>query len=178
MSGYGSNVLRKIRIDPLTHRMDLSCLEAAIAADKAAGRLPLMIYATAGTVDTGAIDDLDALADLGEREGVWVHVDGAFGALGVLSDSVKPLLIGISRANSIAFDFHKWGQVPYAAGMIVVRDGETLGRCFSSPANYLSREKSGLMSGHWWPCECVYSCDLSHSLHHHHQPTKLPYCDY
>jgi glutamate/tyrosine decarboxylase-like PLP-dependent enzyme len=157
MSGYGSQVLRKIHIDPQTHRMDVIALENALHEDKAMGRIPLMIFATAGTVDTGAIDDLEGIAALGKREGVWVHVDGAFGALGVLSHTVKPLLRGISNVDSIALDFHKWGQVPYSAGMIVVRNGQTLRQCFSSPANYLSREKSGLMSGEWWPCKyCLF----------------------
>jgi aromatic-L-amino-acid/L-tryptophan decarboxylase len=73
--------------------------------------MPLMVVATAGTVDVGAVDDLRGIAALANRMDVWMHVDGAYGALGVLSDSVRPLLRGIEQADSIAFDFHKWGQV-------------------------------------------------------------------
>lgn len=75
------------------------------------GFVPLMIVATAGTVDVGAIDDLAAIAAVSKREGIWMHIDGAYGALGVLSDTIRPLLSGIELADSIAFDFHKWGQV-------------------------------------------------------------------
>ena len=153
MSGYGTQVFRKIRIDPVTHKLDSAALESAILEDKSKGIVPVMIFATVGTVDCGAIDNLEEITAIGQRENVWVHVDGAFGALGVLSPTIKPLMNGISEVNSIAFDYHKWGQVPYSAGMILVRDGEKLRECFSSPAAYLSREKSGLMSGEFWPCK-------------------------
>ena len=78
---------------------------------------------TAGTVDTGAIDNLDALAGICRRERLWFHVDGACGALAILAPDLAPRLKGIERADSLAFDFHKWGQVPYDAGFILVRDG-------------------------------------------------------
>jgi aromatic-L-amino-acid/L-tryptophan decarboxylase len=103
--------LRKIPVHAADHRMNLSLLEAEIVADLAAGLTPLLIVATAGTVDVGAIDDLPAIAHLCERFQLWFHVDGAYGALGVLSTHVRPLLSGLELANSIAFDFHKWGQV-------------------------------------------------------------------
>ena len=77
---------------------------------------------TAGTVNTGAIDDLAALAELCKREKLWFHVDGAFGALAKLAPDLAPKLDGIERADSVAFDFHKWGQAPYDAGFILVRD--------------------------------------------------------
>lgn len=75
------------------------------------GKSPLMVVGTAGSVDTGAIDDLQALADIAREEGLWLHVDGAYGALGILSPKIAPLLRGIELADSIAFDFHKWAQV-------------------------------------------------------------------
>ena len=104
-------------------RMDLAALAATIAADRKAGLTPFLLVATAGTVDIGAIDDLAALADIARREGLWFHVDGAYGALAILAPDLAPRLAGIERADSIACDFHKWGQVPYDAGFLLVRDG-------------------------------------------------------
>lgn len=75
------------------------------------GLIPLMVVATAGSVDVGAIDDLHQISLICQSYNLWMHVDGAYGALGVLSSTVKPLLQGIEMADSIAFDFHKWGQV-------------------------------------------------------------------
>ncbi|CAE7599759.1 unnamed protein product, partial [Symbiodinium microadriaticum] len=90
--------------------MRLDLLQAAISRDRSLGFLPLMIVATAGTVDVGAVDDLQGIATIAAREDIWMHIDGAYGALGVLSASVGPLLAGIEQADSVAFDFHKWGQ--------------------------------------------------------------------
>jgi aromatic-L-amino-acid decarboxylase len=103
--------------------IDTQALEEAIVRDKSAGLTPFFIAATAGTVDVGAIDNLTAVADVAQREKVWFHVDGACGALGMLAPDIAPRLAGIERADSLAFDFHKWGQVPYDAGFILVRDG-------------------------------------------------------
>ena len=105
------------------YRIDLGALRAAIDADRRAGFTPFLVVGTAGTVDTGAIDDLEALADLARAERLWFHVDGACGALAMLSPELAPRLKGIERADSLAFDFHKWGQVPYDAGFVLVRDG-------------------------------------------------------
>jgi aromatic-L-amino-acid/L-tryptophan decarboxylase len=102
--------LRKIAVG-VDYRMSLALLEEEIVADLAAGLVPLLVVAAAGTVDVGAIDDLPGIARLCERFHLWFHVDGAYGALGVLSSHVRPLLSGIELAHSIAFDFHKWGQV-------------------------------------------------------------------
>ena len=121
-SGIGSDALRLIPARP-GQGMDLAELEKAIEADRRAGFTPFLVVGTAGSVDTGAIDDLDALADLSRREQLWFHVDGACGALAVLAPDLAPRLRGIERADSLAFDFHKWGQVPYDAGFILVRDG-------------------------------------------------------
>ena len=114
---------------------------------------------TAGTVDTGAIDDLTALAYLAAREGLHFHVDGALGALGVMSEELKPLFAGIERADSIALDFHKWGQAPYDAGFVLVRDPEKHMAAFASPAAYLGRAERGLAAGSPWPCD--FGPDLS-----------------
>jgi hypothetical protein len=139
--------------------MDLAQLEKAIHADRMAGLTPFLLVGTAGTVDTGAIDDLTALADISRREHVWFHVDGAFGALAILAPDLAPRLIGIERADSLAFDFHKWGQVPYDAGFILVRDGVLHRNAFSTTAAYLRREESGLAGGSPWPCD--FGPDLS-----------------
>jgi glutamate/tyrosine decarboxylase-like PLP-dependent enzyme len=139
--------------------VDLAALDAAIAEDRAAGLTPFLVVGSAGTVDTGAVDPLAALATVAAREGAWFHVDGAFGALAMLSPELAPLLAGIERADSIAFDFHKWGQVPYDAGCIVVRDGRLHQQTFASPAAYLRREARGLAGGAPWFCD--FGPDLS-----------------
>jgi glutamate/tyrosine decarboxylase-like PLP-dependent enzyme len=114
---------------------------------------PFLVVASAGTVDIGAIDDLAAVAALCREEKLWFHVDGAFGALGMLSPVLAPLLNGIEQADSIALDFHKWGQVPYDAGFLLVRDGERHRAAFAQPAAYLRRETRGLAAGASWPCD-------------------------
>ena len=117
------------------------------------------VTGTAGTVDTGAVDDLAGVADLCRRERLWFHVDGAYGALAMLAADLAPLLRGIEQADSLAFDFHKWGQVPYDAGFIQVRDGELHRNTFASSAAYLSRENRGMSCGSPWPCD--FGPDLS-----------------
>src|SRR6185437_2841533 len=114
---------------------------------------------TAGTVDIGAIDDLAALASTAQREKLWLHVDGAFGAMAILAKDIAPRLAGIERADSLALDFHKWGQVPYDAGFVLVRDGARHRDAFASPASYLRRETRGLAAGSAWPCD--FGPDLS-----------------
>lgn len=158
MAGIGSNALRKIPLNA-QFQMDTEALECAITKDKAAGLTPFLIAATAGTVDVGAIDPLMRIADIAERFGLWFHVDGAYGALGMLSADIAPLLRGIERADSIAFDFHKWGQVPYDAGFVLVRDGQLHLDTFASPAAYLQRETRGMAAGSPWPCD--FGPDLS-----------------
>jgi glutamate/tyrosine decarboxylase-like PLP-dependent enzyme len=158
LSGLGSDALRII---PMNERfeIDTQALEEAIVKDKNAGLTPFFIAATAGTVDVGAIDNLTAVAGIAQREKVWFHVDGAYGALGMLAPDIAPRLAGIERADSIAFDFHKWGQVPYDAGFILVRDGALHHDTFASPAAYLRRETRGLAAGSPWPCD--FGPDLS-----------------
>jgi aromatic-L-amino-acid decarboxylase len=135
------------------HRIDVAALRTRIALDRKAGLKPFLIVGSAGTVDIGAIDDLRALSALCREEQLWFHVDGAYGALGVLSPVVAPRLAGLEHADSIAFDFHKWGQVPYDAGFLMVRDGRQHRETFSAPAAYLRRETRGLAAGSAWPCD-------------------------
>jgi glutamate/tyrosine decarboxylase-like PLP-dependent enzyme len=161
LSGLGSAALRRIPVDA-DYRMEVAALAEAIAEDRRAGLTPFFVAATAGTVDTGAIDPLNAIADLARQEVLWFHVDGAFGALARLSPELAPLVAGISRADSIAFDFHKWCQVPYDAGFVLVRDGSRHRDTFASPAAYLRRETRGMAAGSPWPCD--FGPDLSRSF--------------
>jgi glutamate/tyrosine decarboxylase-like PLP-dependent enzyme len=158
VAGLGSDALRCIAIDG-DHRMDVETLRAQIARDRANGLDPFLVVASAGTVDIGAIDDLQAIADLCREQELWFHVDGAFGALAILSPELAPRLAGIEGADSIALDFHKWGQVPYDAGFLLVREGERHRDAFAAPAAYLRRETRGLAAGSHWPCD--YGPDLS-----------------
>ena len=152
IAGFGSDALRSIEVDRL-HRIDVAALRDRIALDRRAGLKPFLVVGSAGTVDIGAIDDLVALSALCREEGLWFHVDGAYGALGVLSDAIAPRLAGLENADSIALDFHKWGQVPYDAGFLIVRDGQRHRDTFASPAAYLRRETRGLAAGSSWPCD-------------------------
>jgi aromatic-L-amino-acid/L-tryptophan decarboxylase len=152
IAGFGSDALRCIEVDQC-HRIDIAALRARIAADRDAGLKPFLVVGSAGTVDIGAIDDLEALNALCCEQGLWFHVDGAYGALGVLSPAVAPKLAGLECADSIALDFHKWGQVPYDAGFLIVREGERHRQAFAAPAAYLRRETRGLAAGSPWPCD-------------------------
>ncbi len=152
IAGLGTDALRKVGVDA-DHRIDIAALRAQIAADREVGFKPFLVVASAGTVDVGAIDDLKAVAELCREEGIWFHVDGAFGALAIFSPELAPLLAGIELADSIALDFHKWGQVPYDAGFLLVRDGEQHRQAFAQPAAYLRREARGLAAGAVWPCD-------------------------
>jgi len=152
LSGLGAGSLRTIPTNQLA-QIDLAALERAIAADRIAGFTPFLVVGTAGTVDVGAIDDLAGLADIARREKLWFHVDGAFGALAILAPDIAPRLAGIECADSIALDFHKWAQVPYDAGFLLVRDGVQHRDTFASPAAYLRREMRGLSAGVAWPCD-------------------------
>src|ERR1700733_15480468 len=161
-SGIGSDALRLMPSAP-GRGMDLAEIQKTIEADRRAGFTPFLLVGTAGSVDTGGIDDLSALADLSRREHLWFHVDGACGALAVLAPDLAPRLKGIERADSLAFDFHKWGQVPYDAGFILVRDGVLHRNAFASSVSYLKREDRGMAAGSPWPCD--FGPDLSRGFH-------------
>jgi aromatic-L-amino-acid decarboxylase len=152
MAGFGSAALHGIATDA-EHRIDLAALRARIAADRAAGETPFMIIGTAGAVDTGAIDDLAAIADLCRAENLWFHVDAAFGALLALSPTRAGLIAGIERADSVAFDFHKWAQVPYDSGCILIADPACQTAAFAQNAAYLRREARGMAGGAPWLCD-------------------------
>ena len=152
LAGLGSDSLRMLPVDA-DGGISLKALREAVARDRAAGLMPAIVVGTAGTVNTGAFDSLDSLADFCEAENLWFHIDGAFGALCALSPELKHLVTGIERANSIALDFHKWLQVPYDAGFLLVRDAEAHRQTFMSSGAYLSRAPRGLAAGDIWPCD-------------------------
>ena len=144
--GLGRRNLRRVETDD-DYRIIPAALERAIAEDRAAGRRPICIIGTAATVNTGAIDDLEALARIARRERLWLHVDGAFGASLGVSSKLRHLLAGIEHADSIAFDFHKWFYVPYDVGCVLVRDARHLRDSFSPPASYLAPLDRGIVGG-------------------------------
>jgi glutamate/tyrosine decarboxylase-like PLP-dependent enzyme len=158
LSGLGLDALRSI---PFNRRgeIDLDVLQSTIEHDRKNGYTPFLIVGNAGTVDTGAVDNLSALADVAKREKLWFHVDGAYGALAMMAPDIAPRLAGIERADSIAFDFHKWAQIQYDAGFILVRDGSMHYDTFASPAAYLQRETRGMAANSPWPCD--FGPDLS-----------------
>ncbi|MFW6202248.1 MAG: pyridoxal phosphate-dependent decarboxylase family protein [Gemmatimonadota bacterium] len=144
--GFGAAGVRALPVDD-AYRMDVDALRRAIAEDRASGRRPVCVIGTAGTVNTGAIDPLEALADLCAEEGLWLHVDGAFGAVAALSPALRPLLAGMERADSLAFDLHKWLYMPIEAAVVLVRDRADHRRPFASAAGYLTRMERGIASG-------------------------------
>lgn len=160
LMGHGSSALRPIPTAGPAGGMDLEQLRARIAEDRRAGRKPFCIIATAGSVDTGAFDDLSALADLCEREGLWFHVDGAFGCWArIAANPWRDLAEGIERADSIAFDYHKWMYVQYDCGAVLVRDAASLSEAFMTRPAYLAAQDEGLAGGDPWFCD--YGIDLS-----------------
>jgi len=162
IAGLGRKRLRKISI-LADGTMDLAALEQAIAADRAAGLQPFLVVGTAGSVDIGAIDDLEAIAALAQREKLHFHVDGAFGAMAMLSPTQGRKLKGIEQADTIAMDFHKWLQVPYDAGFLLARDGELhLSTFDDEQKTYLARDTRGIAAGSPWPCDL--GPDLSRSF--------------
>jgi glutamate/tyrosine decarboxylase-like PLP-dependent enzyme len=152
MAGLGSHGLRLIPCDR-SGGIDVVALRIAIAVDRAEGLRPFLVVGTAGSVDIGAIDNLSAIANLCAEQRLWFHADAAFGAIAMLSPALRPLFAGMDRADSVAFDFHKWAQVPYDAGCIVVRDAAAHRAAFARDAAYLRRQPRGLAAGEPWPVD-------------------------
>ncbi|MGA1342903.1 MAG: pyridoxal phosphate-dependent decarboxylase family protein [Hyphomonas sp.] len=159
--GLGADALRKIPVNG-HFEMDIAALCAAIDDDRAAGLHPFIIIGTAGTVNTGATDPLTELADIAAREALWFHVDGAFGALAILVPGLAQRFAAIARADSLAFDFHKWLHVNYDAGCVLVRDEGLHRRAFTDRPDYLKAATRGLAAGNPWPVE--YGPELSRSF--------------
>jgi len=146
--GLGNRALCRVPTDAAC-RMDIAALRAAIAADRAAGTQPACVIATAGTVNTGALDDLEAIADLCAAEGLWLHVDGCIGALLAIAPRGKALVRGIARADSIALDPHKWLHAPFEVGCALVRDARAHLGTFTVTPEYLENAPRGIASGAW-----------------------------
>jgi glutamate/tyrosine decarboxylase-like PLP-dependent enzyme len=146
--GLGDRALRRVGTDR-SLRIDLDALEAAIAADRAQGVQPACVIANAGTVNTGAIDDLEALAAICKREDLWLHVDGAIGALLAIAPRNAWRVAGLEKADSIALDPHKWLHAPFEAGCALVRDATAHRNAFAVHQEYLESSSRGLASGEW-----------------------------
>ncbi len=136
--GLGSGAMRDVPLDG--GRLDAGALRASIAADRASGAAPALLVGSAGTVNAGAIDPLDALADVAAAEGLWFHVDGSYGAFGVLDPSIAGRYRGMERADSLTLDPHKWLGVPVDAGCALVRRGDDLRDAFSLIPPYLRHD--------------------------------------
>lgn len=146
--GLGNRALRRIPTDAAL-RIDVDALKRAIAEDREAGFKPACVIGTAGTVNTGALDDLRSLAALAAEEDMWFHVDGCIGALIAIAPQNASLVAGIEQAHSIALDPHKWLHVPFEAGCALVRDASAHRNAFAVTPEYLESTPRGLASGQW-----------------------------
>lgn len=156
--GIGNDNLRLV---PTTDAgLDIDALSARIAADRAAGATPFALFGTAGSVDFGRYDDLNALADIAGDQGLWLHIDAAFGAWTRLAAApYRQLTDGMGRADSMACDFHKWMAVPYDCGIVLIRNEAEHRAAFAARPAYLTGMDSGLAGGDPWFCD--YGVDLS-----------------
>ncbi len=159
--GLGAEYLRQVPVNE-EFQIDLAALQQAIAEDRDAGHKPTCIVGNAGTINTGAFDDLDSLADICEREGMWFHVDGAFGAWAALAPQLRPMVAGMERAQSLACDLHKWMYMPYEIACVLVRSAEDHRRSFSLSPDYLEHHTRGLAGGKVWFTD--YGIQLSRSF--------------
>lgn len=161
MLGLGAQALRSVPIkDDFT--MDLSALARMVNDDQRNGLQPFCVIATAGTVNTGAIDDIAGAAALCKDKSLWLHVDAAFGGFAILLNEYQERLASIAAADSVAFDFHKWLQVPYSVGGLLIRNAEAHQRAFSAKKEYLTTSEQGLAGGAPWFCD--YGPELSRSF--------------
>ncbi len=143
--GMGARQLRMIPVDE-SFRIDLAALREQVRRDRGAGLRPIAVIGNAGTVNSGAVDDLPALAGLCREENLWFHVDGAFGALLKLSDRYAPLVRGAELADSLAFDLHKWMYLPFEIGCLLVADAAAHRAAFASTASYLEGNRRGMLA--------------------------------
>lgn len=141
MLGLGREAVRSIPCDDRL-RMRPDALRAAVERDLRTGHVPVAAIATAGTVSTGAIDPIDAIADVCAAHGLWLHVDGAYGGVAALTDALRPLFHGIARADSVALDPHKWMYTPHSSGVVLVRDMNTLAAAFGADPRYMHDDKA------------------------------------
>ncbi len=144
--GLERSALRAVAVDD-EFELDVAALRAAVRADRAAGRAPTAVIASTGTVNTGAFDPLEDLADFCEAEGLWLHVDAAIGAPLRYSVNLAPLMRGVERADSVAFDYHKWLNVPFSAGAVLIKDGAAHADVFGAKGAYVTQLARGLSAG-------------------------------
>ena len=146
--GLGSRTLRHVESGE-NFGMNVVALEQGIAEDRAAGIRPACVIATAGTVNTGAIDDMRAIAEVCRREGLWFHVDGCIGALIKIAPVSREMVAGIEAADSIALDPHKWLHAPFEAGCALVRDAKKHFATFALHGEYLEEKPRGVAAGEY-----------------------------
>ncbi|MGH7445994.1 MAG: pyridoxal phosphate-dependent decarboxylase family protein [Longimicrobiales bacterium] len=136
IAGMGETHIRHVAVDE-RYRMRTAALADAITRDRNAGLRPWLVIAAAGTTDTGAVDPLDAIADVAEREGCWFHVDAAYGGFFLLTDYGRTIMRGIERSDSVILDPHKGMFLPYGSGIVLVRDAEALARTHRYTGHYM-----------------------------------------
>jgi len=146
LMGLGNRAFRRIAVDE-EFRIDLNALQHTVDEDRRAGHRPFCVIGNAGTVNTGAIDDLARLAQFCREHDLWFHVDGAFGALARLAPSLAPLVSGIEQADSIAFDLHKWIYLPFEVACLLVRDAKAHRETFAMRPSYLAESPRGVIAG-------------------------------
>ena len=144
--GLGSESLHLLPVNS-DFTINVDALQEAIAADRKAGKLPICLIANAGTVNTAAIDPLHRLADIAAEEGLWVHADAAFGGFAKMSPQYAHLVDGLERADSLAFDLHKWLYVQYDCGCVLIKSADVHKDTFSVTPDYLREFDRGLASG-------------------------------
>ncbi len=144
--GIGNRRLRRVAVDD-SFRMRMDELRAKVLEDRAAGLRPVCVIGTAGTVNTGAVDPLEELAEFCDSEKLWFHVDGAFGALARWSEKLKPLVRGMERADSLAFDLHKWGSLPFECACLLTRHAEAHRAAFALSPAYMTATDRGVLAG-------------------------------
>jgi glutamate/tyrosine decarboxylase-like PLP-dependent enzyme len=149
--GLGSGAIRTVPADGAL-RMDPAALDAMIAADVAEGAVPMAVVASAGSVNTGAIDPLEAVAEVCARHGAWLHMDAAYGGPAILTGRYNDALAGLARADSVALDPHKWLYVPVEAGFVLVRDAQAMRDAFSLVPPYLRTDgdEAGVQGPPWF----------------------------
>ena len=146
LMGLGNRAFHRVAVDA-DFRIDLGALRKAVNTDRDAGHRPFCVIGNAGTVNTGAIDDLTALAAFCREEDLWFHVDGAFGALARIAPSLTALVAGIELADSLAFDLHKWMYLPFEVACVLVRDAKAHRDAFRLTPSYLAEASRGVIAG-------------------------------
>jgi glutamate/tyrosine decarboxylase-like PLP-dependent enzyme len=144
--GLGRESLRNVAVSA-DFRIDLEELRQLVAEDVAAGKRPICVIGTAGTVVSGATDDLNGLADFCAERGIWFHVDAAFGAFLKLSAQHRHLVDGLERADSVAMDLHKWMSLPFEIACLLIRDETAHTATFAKTPSYLAQFDRGVMAG-------------------------------